>query len=122
MPPKKPLHVDPAELRAQAGGLNTVGDTLQANLAKAINALEGLGNFWGDDQYGHMFHDGANGRPGYGAQHDTVSTDTNAIISGYHEIAGLPTRHHGAGGLSEMANNVDVANWNSLAALPQIPK
>lgn len=122
MAPQKQMKIDPSELRSQAGKLNAIGDELQTKLANAIKALHGLGNFWGDDQFGEPFHNGVNGKPGYGAQLDNVSTDTNAIIKGYHEIAGLPHSHRGVGGLSQMANNVDVANWNSIVSLPKIPK
>jgi hypothetical protein len=40
----------PNELRAQASKLSTAGDELQTKLTNALNALNGLGNFWGDDQ------------------------------------------------------------------------
>lgn len=122
MPPHKPMKLDSGELRAQAAKLNTVGEDLQTKLANAMNALQALGDFWGDDQFGETFFRGANGKPGYGAQHDTVTTDTTAIINGYHEIAGLPGSHRGARGLSQMADNIDVANWNTMVNLPKVPE
>ncbi|MCW2939530.1 MAG: hypothetical protein JWN00_2515 [Actinomycetia bacterium] len=113
MPPKKPMNVDPAELRAQAVKLNKAGDDLNTKLTTAISALNALGNFWGDDGYGTTFYNGDHGKPGYHVEHDNVSTDTKAIISGYHGIADR---------LGQMADHVDVANWNSIVTLPQIPK
>jgi hypothetical protein len=106
------MKIDPNELRVQAGKLNAAGADLTTKLATAINGLNGLGNFWGDDDTGHIFYNGDSGHPGYRTQHDNVSTDTNAIITGYGEIAS---------GLEQTAKNVDVANWNALVALPKVP-
>ncbi|MCW2886853.1 MAG: hypothetical protein QOE54_4194 [Streptosporangiaceae bacterium] len=112
MAPPHELKVDPAELKAQAGKLDTAGDDLNTKLGNAFKALHGLGGFWGDDDTGHTFYNG-DGKPGYGAQYDNASTDINAMIKGYHDIAG---------GFQQMAKNIDVANWNSIVALPKVPK
>ncbi|MCW2916557.1 MAG: hypothetical protein JWN52_4625 [Actinomycetia bacterium] len=113
MAPPHELKVDPTELKSQAGKLNTAGDDLNTKLSNAFSALDGLGNFWGDDDTGHTFYNGDGGKPGYSGQHDSASTDVNAIIKGYHEIAG---------GFLQMAKHIDVANWNSMVALPKVPQ
>ncbi|GAB3985465.1 hypothetical protein GCM10029978_098370 [Actinoallomurus acanthiterrae] len=78
-----------------------------------VRSLEGLGNFWGDDEAGRTFYDGAEGRPGYRDRHDGALTDALAAVTAYQEIAAR---------LVQMADNVDTGEWNIIVSLPKVPK
>jgi hypothetical protein len=107
------MGLDSAELKQQAGKIAKEGTDLATDLKGYVQALAGLGNFWGDDEAGRTFYDGAEGKPGYRVQHDGALTDTLAVVTAYEKIA---TR------LQQMADNIDAAEWNIKISLPKVPE
>ncbi|MCO6009415.1 hypothetical protein NE236_31035 [Actinoallomurus purpureus] len=107
------MGIHSADLKRQAGKIAQEGTDLATDLVGLVRALEGVGNFWGDDEAGQTFYEGADGKPGYRVRHDGGLTDALAIVAGYEKIAMR---------LQQMGDNVDVANWNVIVSLPKVPE
>lgn len=111
--PGPPLGIDGAELKRQAARLREEAAGLAEDLSAVLRGLEGLGAFWGDDDAGRAFHEGAEGRPGYRVRRDTAVAGVNAFTTAYERIAD---------GLVRMAANVEMAEWNVTLSLPVVPR
>ncbi|GAA4639469.1 hypothetical protein GCM10023196_101220 [Actinoallomurus vinaceus] len=107
------MGIHSADLKRQAGKIAKEGTDLATDLLGLVRALEGVGNFWGDDDAGRTFYEGADGKPGYRVRHDAALTDALAVMTAYEEIAGR---------LTQMADNVDAGEWNIIISLPKVPK
>jgi hypothetical protein len=100
------------QLKSQAGKIRTEAGGLTTYVTDTLRELAGLGTFWGDDHFGRIFADGADGQPGYRSRQDSAETDIRAIMTGYPEIASR---------LEKIADNVDTANWGIIISLPRVP-
>ncbi|WP_405140172.1 hypothetical protein OG589_25175 [Sphaerisporangium sp. NBC_01403] len=107
-------------LDLSSAGLTQLGKLLEAQgvdlteaLKEAETELAGIGNFWGDDDAGRGFHDGKGDRSGYRTRSEDV----------HDEIRALGKVHAGIGDrLDLMGKNVEVADWDSIPKLPEVPK
>ncbi|WP_203985729.1 hypothetical protein [Sphaerisporangium rufum] len=100
--------VVPDYLRRRAEDLHVQGEAVRRALSAAQSALDALGRFWGTDEYGHAFYDGAGGRKGYG-------TALPELVDHCGTVAGV----FGAVGdkLAQAGANVTAAEWVSVAAM-----
>lgn len=111
--PQRPLDVGNKELIGPAAKIRAEAFDLAEAIGRFIGELEGLGDFWGDDDAGRMFYDGADGRPGYRTRQETAVPDAIALVSAYERTAE---------GLERMAAHIKVADFISMIALPKVPK
>lgn len=81
------------------------------NLTKDVNAqtkaLDSLGNFAGDDDLGRQFNQG------YGQAVLNAIGYANALATTYPEIARR---------IRQISDNLEIADWANIAALPKVPQ
>jgi uncharacterized protein YukE len=109
-----PMEIYPAYIRSVANGLNGESKEIAAKLATAKRALSDIGNFWGGDDIGTKFYNGADGQPGYEAASAQVLAGVGALADFYKGVA------HG---LRSVADRTDDTEWeNTIRALSAILK
>jgi uncharacterized protein YukE len=109
-----PLEIHPGYVRSVAGGLDDEGEDIAATLADARNRLNAIGGFWGGDDLGATFYQGAEGRPGYETSAARALDGVAAFAEFYHKVAG---------GLRDMADRHENTEWdNTVQVLEAIVK
>lgn len=103
-----PMEIYPRHLRAVAGVFEDEGIDLADVVRQAGDDLNAIGNFWGQGTLGTTFFKGEGGGTGY----EAVSAQS---VQGFES---LREGHQGIGGrLRLMADRVEVADWESVAAI-----
>jgi hypothetical protein len=98
--------------RQQIGSSADAYDIEKGELGKFVHEaakdLNGIGNFWGDGKEGVTFFKGEGGGAGYEAVTGQVIEGIDRFLDAHSEIAAR---------LRLMADNVLVADWDSVAAI-----
>ncbi|MGS2640761.1 hypothetical protein [Streptosporangium sp. LJ11] len=100
----EPTDISPADLKKRKEDFHTESDELGTAFAKAMNDLEALGAFWGNDEVGQKFA-GASGGTGYLAARDEAKSHVEGIRDGYRKIGD---------NLGLVGDNVTGANWATV--------
>ncbi|MFC6083133.1 hypothetical protein [Sphaerisporangium aureirubrum] len=82
--------------------------TLSRALSDAAAALAALGDFWGNDEHGQLFHGGGAGRKGYRDASAEAAEHGGTIATAYARIGD---------NLERMGTNLQVAEWATIGAL-----
>ncbi|MEU6721367.1 hypothetical protein ABZ897_58835 [Nonomuraea sp. NPDC046802] len=98
--------------RTQVRSTATAFDREREELAEVVAAarldLEAIGGFWGDGKEGVTFFKGEGGARGYEAVTGQIIEGTEAFLNAHHEIARR---------LRLMTDNVQVTDWENVAAI-----
>ena len=106
------MEIYPAYIRLVANGLNDEAKEIAAKLESAKRTLSDIGDFWGGDDIGTKFYNGADGQPGYEAASAQVLAGVGALADFYKDVAQ---------GLRGMADRTDDVEWeNTIRALSAI--
>jgi uncharacterized protein YukE len=109
-----PMEIYPAYIRSVANGLNGESKEIAAKLEAAKRTLSDIGNFWGRDDIGTKFYNGAEGERGYEAASTQVLEGVGALADFYTNVAQ---------GLRGMADRTDDTEWeNTIRALSAVLK
>lgn len=84
------------------------GEDIAGAVREATRRLMDIGDFWGRDDAGRAFHDGGDGKAGYGARAADLEHELHALATVYAVIGDR---------LVLMGRNVAVADWASVARL-----
>ncbi|MEU8107819.1 LysM peptidoglycan-binding domain-containing protein [Nonomuraea muscovyensis] len=103
-----PMEIYPRHLRAVAGVFATEGGDLADCVRQAGDDLNAIGDFWGQDKLATTFFKGEGGGMGYEAVSSQIARDFESLREGHAGIAGR---------LRLMADHVEVADWDSIAAI-----
>lgn len=100
--------VSPVSLLKRQDDFLNESEVLGTAWKDAMGALAALGDFWGGDEYGRVFHDGAEGRKGYRTAMEEVEQHVGHIKTAY-------TRIGNDLGLS--GANLAAAGWATIGDL-----
>ncbi|MFG3438915.1 LysM peptidoglycan-binding domain-containing protein [Nonomuraea sp. NPDC047897] len=103
-----PMEIYPRHLRAVAGVFAAEGGDLAEFVRQAGDDLGAIGDFWGHDKLGTTFFTGEGAGMGYEAVSDQFERGFASLRTGHRGIAGR---------LRLMADHVEVADWDSVAAI-----
>ncbi|MCK2218749.1 hypothetical protein MF672_033885 [Actinomadura sp. ATCC 31491] len=102
------MEVHKRRLRSVADVFDQEREELARFVAGAARELEAIGDFRGDGKEGAAFFKGQGGAGGYEAVTGQIMAGTEAWLGAHREIAAR---------LRLMAASVDVADWESIAAI-----
>ncbi|MGW4638655.1 hypothetical protein ACWEN6_09010 [Sphaerisporangium sp. NPDC004334] len=102
--------VVPAVLTRRQDDFHLQRDHLGTALKAAMAALSGLGHFWGDDEHGHVFYEGAEGRKGFRAATEEIARHAGNITAAYDRIGD---------NLAQAGANLETADWATVGRLAQ---
>ncbi|MER6946700.1 LysM peptidoglycan-binding domain-containing protein [Nonomuraea sp. NPDC000554] len=109
-----PMEIYPDHLRSVAHVFDVERGELAAAVRQAAEELNAIGDFWGGDKLGTDFFKGQGGGTGYEAVSGRVMEGVEALLEAHEDV---PAR------LRLMADRVQVADWDSVAAvLSAIPE
>jgi hypothetical protein len=109
-----PLEIYPAYIRSVARGFDDESTEIMTKLNAAKRNLGEIGNFWGGDNIGTQFYQGAEGKPGYEVTSTQALEGVGAFADFYKNVSL---------GLRSMADRQDDTEWeNTISALAAIVK
>ncbi|MCG5220528.1 hypothetical protein [Streptosporangium sp. KLBMP 9127] len=107
-PMRLPLDVSPAGMVRREGEFHGEHTTLMEALSGAIEELTALGAFWGADEDGQTFYQGADGTNGYRAATAEAEKHVQSIGGAYLEIGE---------NIAIMGANLQGANWATVVGM-----
>ncbi|HEX4815156.1 MAG TPA: hypothetical protein VFV66_20635 [Nonomuraea sp.] len=102
------MEFDKAQIRSAAAAFDLERSDLARFVAEAAEDLNAIGDFWGGTTEGVTFVKGQGGASGYEAVAGQSIAGIQVLLDAHHEIAER---------LRLMTNNVEVADWDSVAAI-----
>ncbi|MFI6507629.1 hypothetical protein ACIBCT_08495 [Streptosporangium sp. NPDC050855] len=102
------MEFDKPQIRSAAAAFDVEREDLAAFVARATEDLNVIGDFWGDTAEGVTFFKGQGGAGGYEAVTGQIIAGIKVFLDAHHEIAGR---------LRLMTDNVEVTDWNTVAAV-----
>ncbi|MFC4529508.1 hypothetical protein [Sphaerisporangium dianthi] len=106
--PGQVLDVSPSGIGDIGRLFDGQGEELADAAREATRRLMDIGDFWGSDDAGRAFHDGKDGKAGYGARAADLESEVHALATAYALIGDR---------LVMMGRNVAVADWASIARM-----
>ncbi|SDL21337.1 hypothetical protein [Nonomuraea jiangxiensis] len=97
-----------APVRGVAAAFDLEREDLARFVTEAAEDLNAIGDFWGGTTEGATFFKGQGGASGYEAVTGQIIAGIQVLLDAHHEIAER---------LRLMTNNVEVADWDSVAAI-----
>ncbi|SEG92033.1 hypothetical protein SAMN05444920_107431 [Nonomuraea solani] len=102
------MEIDKTQIRSAATAFDLERGELGRFIAEAAEDLNAIGDFWGDGKEGTAFFKGQGAAGGYEAVTGQIIEGTEVYLDAHHEIASR---------LRLMADLVQVADWDSVAAI-----
>jgi uncharacterized protein YukE len=102
------MDIGKSHIRSAANAFDHEGGELAEFVATAAAELDAIGDFWGGTAEGVMFFKGQGGGTGYEAVAGQLAAGVQTLIDAHHEIAER---------LRLMVDNVEVADWDNVAAI-----
>lgn len=102
------MEFDKPQIRSAAAAFDLERGDLAKFVAEAAADLNAIGDFWGGTTEGTTFFKGQGGASGYEAVTGQIIEGIEVLLDAHHEIAER---------LRLMTDNVEVADWDSVAAI-----
>ncbi|MEV0384799.1 hypothetical protein [Nonomuraea sp. NPDC050643] len=102
------MDFDKAQIRLAAAAYDVERGDLATFVAEAAADLNAIGDFWGGTSEGVTFFKGQGGASGYEAVTGQIIEGIEVLLEAHKEIAER---------LRLMTDNVQVGDWNSVAAI-----
>jgi uncharacterized protein YukE len=100
--------VSPASLTKREDDFVRESEILGNALKEAMAGLDALGDFWGGDEHGRLFYEGAQGQKGYRAATEEIGQHVETVKAAYTRIGE---------NIAAAGANLEAADWATVGRL-----